>query len=119
MEYYGKLAQARMSQEAEEQRKRRELLAFAETQPSALYEQSISGFGRPVYSFLRPRYGQVYGQYMTELIRQAQEGMKPDLKFSEFLKKYDFMRDYMAQPYQQRGGYEARRLAPRARQFPY
>jgi len=101
----------------EESRKQSELSAFAESQPSGLYNQAISGLPQEQQGFFSPRYNDIYNKYLAQLTRSAQEGAEPTGTFGSFLKNYDFYKEYMSQPYLQRGGYQARSLAPRTRTF--
>jgi hypothetical protein len=96
-----------------ESQRKSELAAFAETQPTGLYGRAISGFEEPMQSYFSQRFSDIYNKYLAEVTAN------PGINFSGFLSKYDFYKDYMSQPYINRGGYQERTLAPPTRSYPY
>ena len=92
---------------------------FQESIPGGLYSQSISNLQEPVKNYFMYKYNDVYNEYLAELAKTAQAGQEPSLKFGDFLSKYDYLKNYMRQPYINRGGYQARNLAPPTRFINY
>jgi len=95
------------------------LNSFVNTQPEGVYGSWISQLDRPMQSYFQYKYNDVYQKYLSELTKMAKGGLMPDLKWEDFLKKYNFKADYMSQPYINRGGYQARQLAPPTRFINY
>lgn len=53
--------------------------SFLQTKPRALFEQTLGGLPQPQSRFFRPRFDQIYNQYLAQLPNQ------PTLQFSQFL----------------------------------
>lgn len=93
---------------------------FAESQPSAYYSSVIANLDRPQKDYFSYKFQDVYNEYLADLANKGTIiGGIPTGKFKDFLSKYDFYNNYMKQPYINRGGYQARTLAPPTRFLNY
>lgn len=79
--------------------------------PRALYGASIPGGTKPFSDYWRGQYGNVYGDYQTELGKQALAGQPPNLGFGEFLGAYPFSQQYGLMSPRQRGHRGTQRLS--------
>lgn len=88
---------------------------FLEGTPQAAFMSFLPRLTRPMRRYFGRQYGDIYGQYMGALGKEAQRtGQLPTLQFMDFLRDYNFEQQFGGLAPQQRGFFPSQ-LTPRAR----
>ena len=62
--------------------------------PESVYQAFLPQLGQRERQYYGQRFPQVYGQYQGQQAQQAMGGQMPYLDFSEYLKNFQWLRDY-------------------------
>jgi hypothetical protein len=99
---------------------KKKYLELAESDPQALYSMSLGGLNKQQQDFFAPKFYDIYNEYKANSLKTGIDtGTGSKQSFYDYLSNYDWNTNYNKQAYVNRGGYQARNLAPASRYLNY